>query len=380
MKSRLALGLFAVGLLTLSGAGCSAGSEGGKNDSDGDKSSSGSSSAGDGDGDSSSVNGDGSIAGGVGDGASGDGDGDGTTKPGICASYTAVSKPVTPVVLLLLDQSGSMGEPRWGQAKSALTTSATNLEADAHVGFIGFPLHGYPQPTDTVDINVYAETCGAHMKVAPGANTAQAIVNSIAPQAPTTGVGHTPVRAALDLARSEFGKTDYADMSKYVILITDGAPNCASSNVGSFWKREDPSDTVTAMAAEGITTYVVGYQLSSAESDGITPTIVADNMAKAGGTGSYRDVSDGSTLSAALDEIGKAVVSCSFDLDEAPQGGASFVRVTLDSVDYALGIDWNMEGERTVALVESGPACAVLRDGGEHEVTIQVECEPVIVK
>ena len=71
---------------------------------------------------------------------------------------------------------------------------------------------------------------------------------------------------------------------------------------------------------------------------------------------------------------------CSFELDAAPRGGAEYVRVTVDGVDYALGDanGWDMVGESTVALRESGTACEKIREG--KAITIKVECVPVVVK
>lgn len=296
----------------------------------------------------------------------------GVGDPNICESYAAVSEAKTPAVLLLLDQSGSMTGSRWTHAKDAITAAATSLEAFAHVGFVGFPIH--PLTNDTE----YANTCGAEMKVAPGPSSAASIIASLHPTAPS--IGHTPVRAALSLAQSELSQDKYATMPKYVVLITDGAPNCASSSPGSFWKREDPSDTVTEMSTEGITTYVVGYQLSKSESDGIVPWDVANNMAVAGGTESFRDVADGVALTAELADIRAQVVPCSFELDAAPRGGETYVRVTIDEQDFELATDWSLQEEQTVALDEEGAACQLLRDGAEHSVNIQVECEPVVVK
>ena len=55
-------------------------------------------------------------------------------------------------------------------------------------------------------------------------------------------------------------------------------------------------------------------------------------------------------------------------------------RVTIDETDYALGDAWTLEGDKTITLSETGAACSVLRDGGQHSITIEVECEPVVVK
>jgi len=304
-----------------------------------------------------------------GSGATTDPDAGEGTDANICASYTAVSEPKVPLVYILLDQSGSMKEPRWSHAKEALGTASASLEQFADVGFIGFPTHPISSDQDPT------QSCAAQVKVAPGGTSAE-ISGSLEPTAPT--MGHTPVRAALDLAASELANATYAERPKYVVLITDGTPNCAQGEAAYI--REDPTDAVVAMAAAGITTFVVGYQLGNSVVEGINPTVVANNMAAAGGTTEYRDVVDGSELTAELEEIRKEVVPCDFELDEAPRGGASYVRVTIDDVDYAYQSEWTLVGEKTVSLNEGSTACTTLRDGENHKVNIQVECEPVQIR
>ncbi len=356
-------------------AACSASSNQGTADSgDGDGQGDGD---GDGDGKGDGDTGDGDI------GMLGDGDGDGDN---VCEIIQATSEPKPPVILLLLDQSGSMnasegGTTRWAVATSSLDTIVSSFEAVAEFGLIGFPTHLISSDQDA------AQTCNAELKAPPALNNLAAISSSIHSQAPS--IGHTPVRAALNLARTELQKPLYAEKNKYVILVTDGLPNCkgiapSSSATTGFANYEDPSDAVTALTGDGVTTYVVGYAISGLNewSEGIQhfAETYADNMAAAGGTEAHIPVSSGAELQTVLSDITASIAPCTFELSEAPRGGASYVRVSIDGTDYALDDAWVLEGETTVVLHEDGPACAVLRDGGSHSLTIQVECEPVVVR
>ena len=106
-------------------------------------------------------------------------------------------------------------------------------------------------------------------------------------------------------------------------------------------------------------------------------------MARAGETGrtTHYPVSDGAALTKALEDASAYVVSCTFELSEAPPN-YEYVSVELDGkrVDHASRTDgasgWNLRGDRTVELL--GETCRQVSDGGEHDVVIVRECEPVV--
>lgn len=58
------------------------------------------------------------------------------------------------------------------------------------------------------------------------------------------------------------------------------------------------------------------------------------------------------------------------------------MRASIDGTAYALNDadGWILEGDKTVTFQEGGAACNELRDGDEHDISIQVECQPVQVK
>ncbi len=356
---------------------CSAG--GGSGGTNGDEDTDGN---GNGDGDGTNGSGDGN-----GGGLDGVGSANGTGSSGggeICEIYEATSEPTAPTVLILLDQSGSMkaaegSTTRWDAATSSVIDAVTSLDGVANFGLIGFPTHVITSDADA------SQTCNAELKSAPAPGNGAALAATIDTAAPQ--MGHTPVRAALQLARTELAKPAYADTNRYVVLVTDGLPNCKgiapTANGGYFANYEDPSDAVLDLANDGITTFVVGYGIAglSAHSEGSEhfAETYADNMAEAGGTGSHRSVSSGAELEQVLSDITREVAPCEFQLSSAPRGGAEYVRVTIDDTDYAMGDadGWTLVDGTTVSLSESGAACQTLRDGQEHSIHIQVECQPV---
>lgn len=94
------------------------------------------------------------------------------------------------------------------------------------------------------------------------------------------------------------------------------------------------------------------------------------------GDTAHRSVEDEASLVAELQSITGDVVSCTYLLEAEPTD-PTFVLVTLDgeqkNLDDADG--WTLDG-RTVQL--QGDACDTLQDGGDHVLSVQVRCEPVM--
>jgi hypothetical protein len=193
--------------------------------------------------------------------------------------------------------------------------------------------------------------------------------------------------------------------TSYLLLLTDGGPNCnadADASVCTCTREPDTfcrggdigggalvnptpnlclddAESVAAvgdLAASGIRTFVIGYD---------TPewATTLDAMAAAGDTGqpSYFPVSDGAGLTAALETISAFVVACTYELSEAPPSDL-YVSVSVDGAplahlsqtDGASG--WRLVDGVVVELV--GASCAAVSDGESHEVAIVRECTPAL--
>ncbi len=317
--------------------------------------------------------------------------GQGTTDAGPCEAIEVQAARAAPEVLVLLDRSGSMYGPpttdRWTPAVSAIL----NL-VDTHQGAVAFGLGLFGDRL----------SCGAGTIVVPPSGTSASRIQTALTGDPSllTG-GGTPTSAMLTRARTFYA---LSEGERYVVLVTDGAPNCNAvqgertscfctlddcESVASPWLGclDDLASVaaVEALAADGIPTWVIGYD-TPAFSDTL------DAMARAGATGSdaYIPVADQTTLSDALDGIAAELVSCSYTLSSAP-GDPSYVRVVLDGTPIPhptqLGTaagDSGVSEVGTFVLEEGnrvrlvGPACDALQDGGTHQLAITRECEPVI--
>jgi len=311
--------------------------------------------------------------------------------PNACEVITVSATREAPSVLILLDRSGSMYVPpidRWTPAVSAI-----NQVVASHSGGIAFGLGIFGE----------GNGCGnGRVRVPPATDAADNIAAELSGDAASRTGGGTPTATMLERA-AQYYATRGRDGPGYVVLVTDGAPNCNALQSGrtrclcTFTDCENTPtpwlgclddrntiDAVGALAAAGIPTWVIGYD---------TPELsgVLNAMALAGGTGrsTYIPVEDQATLSSALDGIAADLVSCTFTLS-SPPGEPSYVRVLLDGdpvphnsqvaldggvVPTSVGA-FVIEGGNRVRL--EGAACERLQDGQSHDLTITRECEPVI--
>jgi von Willebrand factor type A domain len=295
--------------------------------------------------------------------------------PTTCEVKTVQTSPSIPDMLIVLDRSGSMnpgrngGTDRWSGSVDAITDVVGRYDDDIRFGLMTFP---------AVD---GANGCAAgtvNVPVGPAAG---------GPIASTLGGmdanGSTPTAASLEAARQTLGPIvdqgpDVKVPPKFVLLVTDGDPNCSTPDMTGMngidtQARQDTIDAIGALAGDGIRTYVVGFQTAGTSYAG-----QLDAMAQAGNTGttSHRSVNSGDDLALALEDVVRQVTSCDFTLD-TPVKDASYVAVTVDSrlrpLDTAAD-GWTLGADKqTVSL--TGDACDAIKNGSTLQ--IEVRCQVV---
>lgn len=261
--------------------------------------------------------------------------------------------------LIVLDQSCSMGETlpaggtKWNLATAALQTVTTQNQSEIRFGLSMFP--------------------GA-AKCAPGSNfvpvgdqTAGAIAGAFPAQ--STGTA-TPIGAALLLAAQRPELTDLT-RANYVLLVTDGMENC----------NGDPVAAVTAMAARGIKTYVVGF---GTEVDAARLAL----MAIEGGTARlttprYYQADDQATLNSAFKQIAAGAAGCDYKLTKTPPDvNKIYVAVDGNLINHdpnkQMGWEYN---PTTGRLTLYGGACDVVQKSTSPKVQIVYGCpDPTLIE
>jgi Mg-chelatase subunit ChlD len=273
---------------------------------------------------------------------------------GDCDGRTISAKARPPDILIVLDRSLSMLAARWQPSTTAVKMLTNEFDSTVQFGLMTFP-HG----------NGICDPGVLDVPVAPmNAANVNSFIDMTAPGGftPTAGT----LSAALDALGDRTLSADTTPTPAYVVLVTDGEPDCPGTN--TLDPVQGSIDAVTALAKAGIKTYVVGYNL-------VAGAQLMNQMAQAGGTDKYFEVENQQDLTDAFHQITADVVKCDFELDEVPDD-PSYVRVTIDGNTVVLNAadGWVIDG-KTVTL-QAG-SCDMLKDGTKHVLQVKVECNPI---
>ncbi len=326
------------------------------------------------------------------------GDGDGPDAPG-CEDYTVEFDNAIANVLIVLDRSGSMRDlsaNRWAPSVSAIEQLTGNMPASLRLGLMTFPgdCSLYPSAAEQEACILRQSgsalgqfTCEpGQIRVMPGVGTASAISQQLHAMAPA---GATPTASSLKNAHQTLMGVASGTSAQAVLLVTDGAPNCASGDSGSLGsvgiglgtastgQAEAIPQTVAqiqAMARDGIKTYVLGYDT---QNDAALRKAL-DLMAQAGGTGDthHHAVGDHDTLLRALEKLTGRTASCELALKSTVVDPWK-VQVTLDGQVLTIGdpngYALDAAGDNLTLL---GAACAAAQEGTGHALRVKAVCPP----
>ena len=304
-----------------------------------------------------------------------------------------------PNIYFVLDRSGSMAENnKWDQVRQVVAQILRGLGPRANFGATVFP--GFEQSSCALPKEILSISPGDRPGDGDGPTT-RALLRATS----GTPYGGTPtaqaLRSVLPILRNAAGKT-------FVILATDGGPNCNSaascgfdqcmpnientdgcSSLGPRNCCEPPqgfreacldapatSSAVAALKAAGIPVYVVGLPGTSQYGALLDDLAISGGTALAASPKYYKVDLQSTALLTALKKIAaKIVATCEFKLKEAP-ADPSKVNVYLDEVvlpaDPVNG--WKIEAG-TVTLL--GSSCSKVLNGDVLDVRIIAGCPTV---
>jgi hypothetical protein len=328
----------------------------------------------------------------------------------------AISDP--PNLYFIVDRSGSMIDLLPGSAYSkyenARIAISVMLRAVGHrvnYGAAVFPAFANPDGC-TSGQQVFPTEAGDPPSYAAQGENGPVLTELLTRLGDTAPAGGTPTAATLTaLEPTVLG---LSGKKTYVVLMTDGAPNCnvdltctadqcipniehdaigttvCDSTVNCCDPRQvgengigycvDSDATVAAVAdyeKAGVDTYVVGMPGSEAYSELLGRLATAGNTARVGAT-PYYAVSDTDDLTEALKTIGAHVaITCDLPLASKP-ADESLVNVYFDdqTVPFDATNGWQWTGDSSIQFV--GTACDTLSSGNVLDVQVLSGCPTVV--
>ena len=298
-----------------------------------------------------------------------------------CGSTTPVMNQIIgdpPDMLIVLDISGSMCDPPgagFGMSKLAIMKSSLTTLVNAFDSRINWGLMEFPGPSDAC--------APGNLRVPVAPMNAANVVARVSTY--PTGLfacamfasGATPTFAGISQAQDYYRSIPRNPIGQYVLLATDGQPNCGAPTDSMGGTADTPDETVAAITAlhgDGVNTFVLGFG-GGLGSDMTT----LNRMAVAGGTVMPYSARSATELDAALSGIAASIIppTCTIMLD----GGArdpSLFQVSFDGgaliprdTSHASGWDYD-SGTNTITFY--GDECSQVEMGHVTNIGVDYGC------
>lgn len=288
-------------------------------------------------------------------------------------------------VLFVIDRSGSMGEmtrdgsTKWLAMLRAFRDVLPTVESDLSMGLILFP-HAVTVMNPTPEMSC---AVGPMLDEAPRLMNATQILAQLNRSLPN---GATPTWAALTTAANFWRSNPDRTGQRYVVLATDGGPNCNGSfdnhtcrcsnpnqalcrndmNIYARYNCLDDDRTVAAireLRAIEVPTYVIGLPGTEEFEDVLSAMAVAGGRAR-DGTPRYFSVTTSDELLREFNSITSGLIECTFRLDQSPPDeNLVDVRLGAESLIHDInhhdGWDWADDTRRQIDFY--GMTCARVR-------------------
>ncbi len=325
------------------------------------------------------------------------------------ASFSAAN------VLLVIDKSSSMDDQptgfelkKWEALKTALEPALQAVAEEMSFGLLLYPFGVDAEiPLDCFDgcCEVPTGAAAVQVPIEPGQSSVDGIMAALEASGPGGG---TPTAAALAAALDYFTVGDGASLKgdRYVLLATDGGPNCNGSKTcdadrctpnldgacpdGNCCEGDGQyclDDTAVveqleALAAAGVPTFVIGIPGTEAYGEYLSSFAVAGGVPNPDTPPDYYAVSAEGGVEALtqtfVDITTHLVRSCEIELGETPRE-KKLVNVAVDCeiVPFEDGAGWDISPDAPSTLVLAGDACKNVKRNGARRVDVVYGCQTV---
>jgi hypothetical protein len=344
-----------------------------------------------------------------------------------CARFTGLDEcGVTSVeatfsaanVLLVIDKSSSMDDQpggfelkKWDALKAALGPALAAVQGELSFGLLLYPFGKQAEiPLDCFEgcCQVPTGSAAIQVDIEPGVRSLSKVMSALDATAPGGG---TPTAAALDAALSYFTTGAGKDLKgdRFVLLATDGGPNCGANETICAADRCTPNldglcpaDQGNCCAGEGsycltdvaviekireladasVPTFVIGIPGTERYADYLSAFATAGGVPNPDAPPAYYAVSaeggvDG--LTQTLVEITTHLVrSCDVDLGAVPPiENLVNVAVDCDIVPFEAGAGWGISSAAPTTLVLAGDTCDRVKREGARRIDVVYGCPTV---
>lgn len=331
---------------------------------------------------------------------------------GACGGTTVKASARGANILMVVDASGSMLQKpdgfavrKWDAISTSLRDALGPVRNKLSLGLELFP-HGATSSDSACSMPIGPEAID--VPIGPGSTTLDTIVAKVSETVPG---GATPTAKAIAAAREYFVNGAGKDLEgdKYVILATDGGPNCntaltcgadaCTTNIDgncSSGNCCDPSrstigcldgESVTrelaALKDAGVKTFVVGIPGTEAYRGLLDQFAEAGGFVSTTGPDKYYSVSAAGGV-AGLTSVfalitGELITTCRIGLDEgAPD--ASLINVYVDDKAVPQGGDngWELDTSTDPpAIIIKGRTCETVKERGARVISVVYGCPTI---
>lgn len=332
-----------------------------------------------------------------------------------CGESSVEAEFRTTNILLVIDKSGSMTDKptgfevnKWEALNKALSEALPDVADEMNFGLVLYPYSEEEEIPElcTGDICCVAPTASTiNVPIEQGTKSVPKILRALRDTSPGGGTPTaSALRAAYDYFTKGLGRTLKGD--RYVLLATDGGPNCNALNTcdgdtctpnldgqcdianccdgqGAYC-LDDRSvvEQIEALKDAGISTFVIGIPGTEQYADYLNEFAVAGGVPNQGGDTDYYAVSakDGvQALTQTFKDITTHLVrECEIPLEsEAPDRNKVNVAVNCELVPHDDGDGWEISEDDAKLLIIKGDTCDKIQEEGVRRIDVFFGCNTI---
>lgn len=303
-----------------------------------------------------------------------------------CGDVTMTGSKLPPDIILVQDKSGSMANDdtdtscrngcgamsKWSELTTVLTDVLKNTDMSVNWG-----------------LKFFASPGNSSCTVNPGADVPIAMTNSAAVLAALGAErpsSNTPTRKGINAAAA-YLMTLTDSNPKYILLATDGLPNCpdncrTSTECGMVPNPDEVTATtqaITMAASMGYRTFVVGIGNVADGVSALNAFANAGGVPQMGAATSYYAATDSQALEQAFNTIVGVAASCNFAVPTPPPTSTrSSINVQGDGKDIPKDTThmngWDYTDQNMTSIQVYGSYCDQVKAGQISAVTIIFKC------